>query len=706
MTYALARYQMSHAIMENPNVPAHLGILMKKALDAKNVHDIHHSLTGVLRLATSRPHDSVVNDFISRSPDFIRFLRGIVRNETNMSIESTSTAWPCEERQAIACELISLIISKCSFDLRKLVVRQLVSVEKEDQLPSDQRRNDSSRLHEDVLISRRELQSKVNIINQIENEKKKLENQVTEISNAYNRLQMKFKEVTEKKQREVMLLRKENALLMNQFGLQMAHASNQESVNGLALKNPPKARSTYEKQSNHVEKEVAKTTENPTHNPPRSDSKESAFQNLSHHEKVVLNIHGVSNGCDIYPVIKKRKGDHSSSIPTHVAVSERSNSSPENAIKTGFSKAAPLEDSGVKFSQSEGPNQRNHAINACRWKKRSSRGKISKTDLRVAHLPPVQKCTRNKFCRGGCETVTQHPAFQQRLRDEYCDFVREHDHHAGNQYLARFLHPIQSKAKESVLKGRNKIAGATVCCIWCETVFEKAFGTSHEWSRESCDAWVDSQNFHIKYSGVKKFNYSVPWINENGQRGQFIELCAPTFQAIYGLSSDRMTTVRKVRLQSASFETMDRRSLNGGHNAKSDEEQRGLEQVLESEPSSCAKSLNGSGKITYLFNGNLSRFHFWRKYLLTNGNIGDVEFVLQSERLKFYPTFHNPKKRKRVPTDQVYLQDKAGKQLKPSIAYTTACTYWKKFDIRFAGFEDSASLNGSSVKSDSSDVAE
>ena len=40
------------------------------------------------------------------------------------------------------------------------------------------------------------------------------------------------------------------------------------------------------------------------------------------------------------------------------------------------------------------------------------------------------------------------------------------------------------------------------------------------------------------------------------------------------------------------------------------------------------------------------------------------------------------------------------------IAYTTACTYWKKFDIRFAGFEDSASLNGSSVKSDSSDVAE
>jgi len=334
------------------------------------------------------------------------------------------------------------------------------------------------------------------------------------------------------------------------------------------------------------------------------------------------------------------------------------------------------------------------AIHSCRWKKRSSKGKISKTDLRVAHLPPVPQCTKHKFCRGGCKTVAMHPDFQQRLRDEYCNFVREYDHHAGNLFLAKFLHPSQSKTKDTITRHRQKVLGATVSCVWCQTVPNQAFVEPHEWTRETCPCWNDAQNFHIQHTGVKKFHYSIPWIDEKNQKGKYIELCAPTFQAIYGLSSDRMTTVRKVRLHSSSYDEtiLDRRSFNGGHNAKSTEEQKALEAVLESEPRSCFKSADGSGKSIYYYKGNLSRFHFWRKYLLTNGNIQDVEFVLQSERLKFYPTFHNPKKRKHFPTADIYAQDKAGKQLKPSIAYTTACTFWKNFDIRFAGHESDVLL--------------
>ena len=670
-------------MLKSSNVPAlDVGVLIEKSMQSTNVKEICALLASILAIISSKQQFPSANKYISLSTNFLQYLRTLIGSGVCAPADGSTALIPCEEGQAIACELVGLVFSQSSFEVRKRLIQQLAqssdNVSDAKQGKTNQRQstdyteNQAQSQHQSSLNTIDLLKQTTSLQRDLQIKSKNIEqlvSQIREISNDYNKLQIKFKKVTESKHREVILLRKENAQLMNQFGLQMAlNNSNGPDDSNTNLKDAPTNFSAGGK--NNMEK----------HNI-NNQKGEAFFQPADKTNKFSSNDDTNFDNPSDKEMQAKAEGTSFGSIP------ENSNSDAEslkNQYKNNLENDSDSENASLNQSEKiESFKSNISAIHACRWKKRSSKGKISKTDLRVAHLPPVPVCKKNKFCRGGCAIVSQDLEFQQRLRDDYCDFVREHNHHGGNLFLAECLQPSQSKTELSIVAGRKIIGEATVGCIWCETVPGKIFNSSHKWTREECDGWLDSQNFHINFSGVKKFNYSVPKLDEDGKSVKFIDLCAPTFQAIYGLSSDRMTTIRKVRLHSASFLTMDRRSLNGGHNAKTNEEQKGLDSILESEPRSCLENVDRSKKKTYFYKGNLSKFHFWRKFLLTNGKVNDVEFVLQSERLKFYPTFHNPKKRRFVPTEEIYAKDKCGKQLKPSIAYTTACTYWKKFDIRF-----------------------
>lgn len=48
-----------------------------------------------------------------------------------------------------------------------------------------------------------------------------------------------------------------------------------------------------------------------------------------------------------------------------------------------------------------------------RWKKRSSKGKISKTDLRVSKLPPLPICKKGCSCPNQCDVLTKDTNLQQ-----------------------------------------------------------------------------------------------------------------------------------------------------------------------------------------------------------------------------------------------------------------------------------------------------
>lgn len=48
-----------------------------------------------------------------------------------------------------------------------------------------------------------------------------------------------------------------------------------------------------------------------------------------------------------------------------------------------------------------------------RWKKRSSKGKISKTDLRVSKLPPLPICKKGCSCPNQCDALTKDTNLQQ-----------------------------------------------------------------------------------------------------------------------------------------------------------------------------------------------------------------------------------------------------------------------------------------------------
>lgn len=216
-----------------------------------------------------------------------------------------------------------------------------------------------------------------------------------------------------------------------------------------------------------------------------------------------------------------------------------------------------------------------------------SKGNISRTDLRVSRLPPLSPCKKGICCSKQCNFLTNDLNLQQvslspfqwdidwflsgtktchthvnfsytiksspqRLRDDYCAFVRENDHKQSNHYLASFLDPTQGRFLEAVHHGRQVIPGATVACIWCQTVPGSAHREPHKCSRQSCPNWVDAQNFYMNYSSVKTFRYFLPIIDENNEKnGNGIDVCVGTFQAIYALSNDRMTAIRKIRLYQA-----------------------------------------------------------------------------------------------------------------------------------------------------------
>lgn len=159
-------------------------------------------------------------------------------------------------------------------------------------------------------------------------------------------------------------------------------------------------------------------------------------------------------------------------------------------------------------------------------KKRSSKGKISKTDLRVSTLPPIATCKKENCCPNKCHTLTKDIQLQQRLRDDYCNFVRENDHQAGNEYLSSFLSPNQ---------GRTKV-------------------NPSDFSQLS------------DYTVLRTFSYSVPHINANNEKDGYLNLCVSTFQSLYGLSSDRLTAIRKTRTrvitEESSYSNQNRHNMN------------------------------------------------------------------------------------------------------------------------------------------------
>lgn len=192
----------------------------------------------------------------------------------------------------------------------------------------------------------------------------------------------------------------------------------------------------------------------------------------------------------------------------------------------------------------------------------TSKGKISKTDLRVSFLPPLPACAKGICCPNKCELLTRDTNLQQRIRNDYCDFVRENDHAESNLYLASFLDPnnsYQGQFDESIRYGRISIPGATVGCVWCSTDPSTAFQwLPHKCSRNTCLRWKESQNFYMRYANIKKFRYVVPMIYEDegedekkkkddGGNRSYLNVCLSTFQALYGLSSDRLTSIRKLR---------------------------------------------------------------------------------------------------------------------------------------------------------------
>jgi hypothetical protein len=169
------------------------------------------------------------------------------------------------------------------------------------------------------------------------------------------------------------------------------------------------------------------------------------------------------------------------------------------------------------------------------------------------------------------------------------------------------------------------------------------------------------------------FHYHVPKIDPDHNVVGTFDVCVDTFKGFFALGNTRLQLLRNRRLDPKAC-CIEMKILKCGSSGISQCIKDNLEAVLETEP---RETCRGHPR-WYYYCGGMSIFKFWLKYLKLFGTEDDAHFLVQGAKNNHYETYHRLSAKKHKP---LYLD--TDPMRRPSLSYTTARQFWKRYDIKF-----------------------
>ena len=180
-------------------------------------------------------------------------------------------------------------------------------------------------------------------------------------------------------------------------------------------------------------------------------------------------------------------------------------------------------------------------------------------------------------------------------------------------------------------------------------------------------------------SKTNSFSYNVPSFDEVGKRNGSFALCPHNFSTLFGFTVNKLKTPQKRKTDVSKSVLVQIRKCTQKDTGTRQKVNDDLTAVLETEPRETSHyALNDANKSRrYYYSAGMSIFKFWLKYLDIYGNEDDKKFLKQGKEKNYYNTYHDKQTKK----DPGFTDNDP--MLSPSILYSKARKYWKRYDIKF-----------------------